>query len=357
VEVIDLTKVKPLGQWRGPSRPVLTALAAPLAWLYGGAVWMWRRLPARPERMDVPVVSVGSILVGGTAKTPVTMLIAEELTRSGRRVCIVSRGYRRKIKRSPLVASDGKSLLATVEEAGDEPYLMARRLPGVGVVVGRDRAEAIRHASGALAPHVVLLDDGFQARSVVKDVEVVTLDAAALTGRQAMLPVGRLREAWGSLKDRDVVVLLLAAGEAKPEAALQQRLPGRRVFCVRRKRIEVFDGTGKLRDRETVSRAGCVLVSGVASPAGFEAGCREAGIEAKVSLRYDDHHWYSAEDAARIRDALAAHGCARVVTTEKDWAKLPESIRDRALVARADVALEDPESFWAELGFRLGECL
>lgn len=356
MEVIDLRRLRPLEQSASTGRPAFVALLAPLAWLYGGVVWLWRRAPARSVRIGVPVVSIGSILAGGTGKTPLTMLIAKRLLDSGRQVCIISRGYRRKGKHSPQEVSDGKNLVADVEEVGDEPYLMARRLPGVCVVVGKDRAEAARHAIGAFGPDVFLLDDGFQARGVAKDVEVVTLDAAALRSRQTMLPIGRLREGWSSLKPQHIIVVLVGPGEAKPDARFLARLPGSQVFYASRGEPGLADSQGRPVGLERAREAGCLILSGVASPAGFEATCRLAGIDAKVSVRLDDHHWYSEADVARIIDTMASYGCTRIVTTEKDSVKLPGRLRDLSWTIRADVALDDPSAFWAELEHRLGEC-
>jgi tetraacyldisaccharide 4'-kinase len=356
MEVIDLRRLRPLEQSASVGRPALVALLAPLAGLYGGAVWLWRRAPARSERIGAPVVSIGSILAGGTGKTPLTMLIAKRLLDSGRQVCIISRGYRRRGKHSPQEVSDGKALLADVEEAGDEPYLMARRLPGVCVVVGKDRAEAARHALGAFGPDVFLLDDGFQARGVTKDVEIVTLDAAALRSRQTMLPIGRLREGWSSLKIQHIIVVLVGPGEAKPDARFLARLPGSQVFYASRGEPGLFDSQGEPVDIERAREAGCLILSGVASPAGFEVTCKLAGIDARVSVRLDDHHWYSEADVARVINTMASYGCTRIVTTEKDSVKLPVRLRDLSWTIRADVGLEDPSAFWAELERRLGEC-
>jgi tetraacyldisaccharide 4'-kinase len=283
------------------------------------------------------------------------MLLAKGLARSGHRVCILSRGYRRKIKRSPLVVSDGRSLVATVEEAGDEPYLLARRLPEVGVVVSSDRVGAARHAAGAFGPDIFLLDDGFQVRGVAKDVEIVTVDAGALESRQAPLPLGRLREGWGSIKPNHLAVVLLARRGSKPARKCVGRLRTDKVFYAAREDPTVVASDGSRVDSGAVGEVPVLVVSGIASPAGFEETCRQAGLDARVSVRADDHHWYDQDDVALLARLMAEYGCQRLVTTEKDAAKLPGRLLESAWVVRADVALEEPGAFWSELRKRLGE--
>ncbi|HVP56567.1 MAG TPA: tetraacyldisaccharide 4'-kinase, partial [bacterium] len=341
MDVIDLRKWRPLSEVVPSRQRAFLALLAPLGALYGAGVGLWRWLPARPVRLGVPVVSVGSIMVGGTGKTPISMLVARWLLDSGRRVCIISRGYRRKSGRSPLVVSDGRSLLVGIAESGDEPYLMAERLPGVMVVVGRDRVEAAQHALRVFKPEVFVLDDGFQARKLAKDAEIVTLDSEAIRSRQAMLPVGRMREGWSALRRGHLVVVLLGANDPVPDASWLTRFTSGKVCWASRGEARIFDAEGKPVQPEMAKKAACLLVSGVAAPAGFERTCLLAGIDARASVRFDDHHWYDDGDAARISDMMAACGCTRLVTTEKDSPKLPGSLKSLAWIVRADVALKD----------------
>lgn len=355
--MIDLRRLVTSDQARGPRRILLGAAAAPLAVVYEGAVRLWRAAPARQATVGRPVVSVGSVLVGGTGKTPIAMLVAGTLSAAGHRVCILSRGYRRKGTRSPLVASDGNTLAASVEEAGDEPYLLARRLPGVSVVVGADRASSARLALAEFDPGVFVLDDGFQVRHLRKDLEIVVVDRDAATSRQALLPLGRLREPWSAIRPGHLVVVTDNSADraATPDAAERLcRLATRDVFRAHREFPAVIDGEDKRIEPGAAGRERCLVLCGIASPAGFGETCRRAGLDVRVSIWVDDHHWYSQDEVALVERKMSEYGCTRLVTTEKDIAKLPASIQSAAWTIRADVTLDRPESFWTLFRERLG---
>lgn len=351
--VVDLRNLKPRDQMDRVPRTLLFPALAPLSILYGALVGLWRRLPGKAIDVGIPVVSIGSILVGGTGKTPLCMLAAQMLARSGRRVCVISRGYMRKGKQSPLKVSNGHSLLVSVAEAGDEPYLIARRLQGVSVVVGKDRVAAARAAISAFKPDVFILDDGFQARGIAKCLDVVTFDGASLRSRQALLPLGRLREPWDAIRPEHVAVVVLEPGEPKPSDRARGRLP-RTVFFAALEDPVLMDADGCAQSADSVKGLPVLVLSGIAQPARFERTCIRAGVQPLVSIRFGDHHWYDEGDAVRVSALMHRHGCKRLVTTEKDFGKLPQSLRDAALAVRADITIDNAQAFEAVLQGGIG---
>ena len=187
-----------LRAWReGHAGPLSVALT-PAAWAYQGGLLAreaaYRRGWLTRGRLPCPVVSVGNLTVGGAGKTPAVELVARWLAEDGRRVAVVSRGYGRRPGAPVELVSDGGAPRLPAEREGDDPILLARRLRGVAVVVGADRLAAGRWAVMNLRPDVVLLDDGFQQRRLLKDVEIVCLDALAPWGPGGLLPRGTLRE-------------------------------------------------------------------------------------------------------------------------------------------------------------------
>ena len=325
-------------------RKILFPAFYALSLIYGGIATAWRQLPTRPWRPGVPIISVGSIIAGGTGKTPLCILVARMLAGSGHKVCVISRGYMRKSRRSPLVVSDGRQILAGVGEAGDEPYLLAGRLRGVQVIVDANRARAVAAALSGERPDVFVLDDGFQTRSVVKDLELVCLDAQSVLERQFFLPLGRLRESRGSIKPGHVIVLKLEQDERKPDASSLGPLAAWPVFVARRQAPVLIDSEGG-RVEAGANAERCLILSGIARPEGFEESCVRAGLEAAASLRVDDHHWYSEKDATEILGLMERHACRKLVTTEKDFHRLPDALRARALVLIDSLAVEEPERF------------
>jgi tetraacyldisaccharide 4'-kinase len=228
--------------WRdGLPAPWDTVLAG-AALAYRGGLALRRAAYAlgvrRTRTLACRVVAVGNLTVGGTGKTPLVELIARTLSSRGRRVAIVSRGYGRAGAAAIRLVSDGAALLLTPQEAGDEPFLLARRLAheraGVPVVVGRDRFRAGAFALQRFGVDVLLLDDGFQQRRLRKDVEIVCLDARAPWGHRGLLPRGILREPPAALARADFLVLTHAGplddlDLPRTEATLRSRAPEARI--------------------------------------------------------------------------------------------------------------------------------
>ena len=144
---------------------------------------------------DVFVICIGNITVGGTGKTPAVQYFAKRLMQEGRKVAVVSRGYRGKRKTEPLIVSDGKNILVTSRESGDEPYSHALNLK-VPVIVGKNRYKACKLAKETFDVDTIILDDGFQHRKLHRDWDIVLIDATNPFGREALLPKGTLRESF-----------------------------------------------------------------------------------------------------------------------------------------------------------------
>jgi tetraacyldisaccharide 4'-kinase len=350
VRVIDRRTFSPVYEMTGLRKTLLAPIAYPLSAVYAAGIRAWRKWPARARDIGVPVLSVGSITVGGTGKTPLSMLIAGDLMQRGRRVAVVSRGYKRKRGASPLVVSDFGGVRAGVEEAGDEPYLMAVRLGGVAVVVDPDRVRGAEHARDSLAPDVILLDDGFQCRGLSKTVDIVTIGPDAVAPGAGYLPWGPLREGPGAIGREDIVVMV-ARSDAERKALAEG--------TARRRGLDDIRGTGRLHlasyvdpvivdgeGRQVGPAAGmgrAVVVSGIARPEGFEATCDGLGVDAAVRIRFDDHHWYSGADTDMIERVMEEAGCGWLATTEKDYWRLTDALRARARAVRITLRVESAD--------------
>ncbi len=272
----------------------------PLSTIYGAVVAtrnaIYKRGVIRPRRLDGPVISVGNLSVGGSGKTPFVILLGELLRARGITFDILSRGYRRKTRGARVVDPAGLP-----SEFGDEPLLMARRLPAP-VIVGEDRYAAGRLAEQRFGPQLHLLDDGFQHRQLARDFDIVlvTPDDA----RDRLLPAGRLREPLASLARADAVVL---AGGASPEAF---PLAGKAVWRVRRSILP-----------KNVS-AKPVAFCGIARPKQFFLQLHRAGIAPMAEAVFRDHHAYVEQDIRDLRRLAAENGADGFVTTEKDAVNL-----------------------------------
>jgi tetraacyldisaccharide 4'-kinase len=326
----------------GP-RVVLSALAGGYRGLLGAREWLYGHHVLRSRRLDCPVISIGNLTVGGTGKTPAVELAAQTLTRLGRRVAIVSRGYRRHSNGIQIVA-DTAALRLDPADAGDEPFLLARRLPGVAVVVGANRYEAARLAVERFGATAVVLDDGFQHRTLAKDVEIVMIRARNPWGNGQLLPHGPLREPLSALSRASLVV---AAGAERAEdldeihQAVGRHAPGVPVIAARYVPVECWEAS-QLRPESPARLAGRRLVAfaGLASPEGFSRTLETLGVDVARFEAFVDHHWYSHGDLAALDARAEALDAEGLVTTEKDWVRLRDVPRPRRPIHVVSVRLE-----------------
>jgi len=319
---------------------------------YGGLLrtrgWLYGRGMLRPRELPVPVVSLGNVTVGGTGKTPAVELAVRTLAEQGHRPAVVSRGYGRKTRGVHVVA-DAASIRVEPEEAGDEPFLLARRLPGVPVVVGADRWAAGRLAIDACGATAIVLDDGFQQRTLVTSLDVVMTRARRPWGNGRLLPAGPLREPLSALTRADLVVAvghgLVRADEVSP--AVRRWAPHAPLATATLEPIGCWDG----RRMEPVplarlAGARALPFAGIAAPAAFAATLRELDVTGELVV-YPDHHWYSAADVRELyRRAADADA---LVTTEKDWVRVRAHLRGGPPLYVVSVALRlvDGGADWA----------
>lgn len=326
--------------------PPLWSLAArPLAALYSGVsavrAALYRGGSRRVERLARPVVSVGNLTVGGTGKTPVTAWLARELSAAGRTPAILSRGYggEKPAGHTPdrvLLVSDGVKIHLGPRWAGDEPYWLAWKLPGVPVLCHPERARAGRWAEKNLAADVFLLDDGFQHLALHRDFNLLLLDGAAPFGNRRVLPAGPLRESPRALARADAVLLTRCreAGGGPVADDVRRRAGTIPVFTSEfvPARLLRADGTPAGGLAEFAGRR-VVAFAGIARPEQFFQMLETAGLEVADRLAFADHQAYGDGEAQRIAAACRAAGADMVVTTEKDLVKMQELALDCPLQA------------------------
>jgi tetraacyldisaccharide 4'-kinase len=301
------------------------------------------------QAAGLPVVSVGNILLGGSGKTPFVIYLAEMLHGRGFRPVVVSRGYRGSYQARHLVVSDGRSGVPLVEPelCGDEPFLIARRLPYVPVLVGRRRIEPVTAAGLLFRPDLVILDDGFQHLPLQRDADIVLLNGT----EDRMFPLGRLREPMSALKRADIAVLV-GEDATVPEPA-KQYLRDIPVFRCRQVPLSVETSEGSLPVDHYADRD-VSLVSGIASPERFRHTANKLGWRVNEHLVFPDHYCLTETE---IRDIHSRAGALPIVVTEKDWVKLPARVKESGRLAalRIGIVMDDEDAFWSRLVMRLPE--
>jgi tetraacyldisaccharide 4'-kinase len=322
----------------------------------------------------VLVISVGNLTVGGTGKTPVVERIARALQQGGRRVAILSRGYksvpkpflvrlldgivRRKSVFTPRVVSDGVSLLLDSRTAGDEPFMLANNLRGVVVLVDRDRVRSGIHAIEEFGCDVLLLDDGFQYVKMRHGLEITLIDRTAPFGNEYMLPRGTLREPPENLHRATHIFITKCDGSDNSALVRRIRLHNRTAEIIecshRPKHLKDFV-TGEVLPLDFLKGLKVGALSGIAVPESFEEALVGLGAELELTQSYADHHRYSLKEIERFVRRCARRNLDAVITTEKDAVRIPRIINPEVpiLYMRVEIEILSGQDIWDRLVERL----
>lgn len=298
----------------------LHLILLPLSWLFRALVALRRALYLgrilSSQRLTVPVIVVGNISVGGTGKTPLTLALAQQLIRHGRRPLIVSRGHGGSVQQSQQVSPDSNA-----QQVGDEPLLMAQRnlCP---VWIGKDRAAA---AQAALLANpecdMVLCDDGLQHYRLRRDMEIAVIDGVRGFGNGFMLPAGPLREPAARLQTVDAVVV---NGGEPATGQYAMRLSG-----------EVFHNLldpGKTASANDLRKLRCHAVAGIGHPQRYFRHLASLGLNT-AEHAFPDHHLYRPAD-------LSFTDCDALLLTEKDAVKCGAFADERYWVLRVEARID-----------------
>jgi tetraacyldisaccharide 4'-kinase len=291
-------------------------ITRPLSLLYAWALyvrhWLYDRKWLVQKHAPLPVVSIGNLVSGGVGKTQVALLLAEALED----VAILSRGYRGRAEkgREPVLATP----LLTAEACGDEPWLLASRLPHAQVIVHPDRYRSALFAE-KLGARVLLLDDGMQHRKLFRNVEIVVLCGSDPFGGGHFLPRGFLREDPARLKHADLVVFVGKPSERVEEkvAALTQAPCVEAYVCVKEVRSLIDEPIPSLDGRKIG------IFCGIGNPGRFTASMKDLGADV-VAVRYlPDHRTIGEKELQTFAALCKERGAEYLLCTEKDRVKLP----------------------------------
>ncbi|MDP3849927.1 MAG: tetraacyldisaccharide 4'-kinase [Luteolibacter sp.] len=338
-------------------------------------LWRYRSGWKPQHHLGSQVVAIGNITVGGTGKTPVVELLARSLRDHGRRVAILSRGYKSKkldrpqrwcdakgkpipAERMPKVVSTGEALLLDSKFAGDEPFMLARNLDGVSVVVDKNRVKSGRFAIQHLEADTLLLDDGMQYLDLAHGIDIVLVDSGSPFGTEALLPRGTLREPPKNLRRASYILLTKCNGH--PNDALIARI---RKYNKTADIIECAHGPIHLENVFTRERQPLDFlkdkwvgaISAIAVPEAFEGSLEKLGARVEIRRRFSDHYRFSRKEVDQFMQRCVERDMELIVTTEKDAVRFPRptSIDVPVYFLRIEVEILKGGEIWDDLIHRL----
>ena len=333
-----------MGRREGTAAAIFGAFLQVCSYLFSGIVqlrlWLYRNRILRDQPLGCLVVVVGNLTVGGTGKTPIVEMFAKALRERGRKVAILSRGYKSKAppfwqkwwfwlnhtdEAPPRVVSDGETVLLDSEFAGDEPFMLARNLPGVVVLVDKNRVKAGAYAIKRFGCDTLILDDGFQYLPLKGRLNLLLVDKTNPFGNGFMLPRGILREPIKHLQRASYVFLTKSRGHRDEELEAMIRR-----FNPRAEIIECAHKPQYLQNIASAERLPLTALagrrigafSGIAAPESFEAFLRETGAKLDYTRRFLDHYRFTPEDLAAVFAEARQAEVEFIITTEKDAVRI-----------------------------------
>ncbi len=308
----------------------------------GWRLWWYESRLGSVHALGCLVVSVGNLTVGGTGKTPVVELFARELTKRGRKVAVLSRGYKSQPapfpqelldkfrpldqRHPPRLVSDGRSILLDSDLAGDEPFMLASNLKDVLVLVDKDRVKSGLHAIRKYGCDTLLLDDGLQFLRLKERLDIVLVDCESPFANRHLLPRGLLREPPEQLRRAHIIFITKCDGRDLGELRAELRRYNNHAEFVEcaHKPIHLEElSSHEIKPLAELKELRVAAISGIARPESFEQGLRKLGAEVVYARRFADHHRFSEGEITKMLERSKARGARAVITTEKDTVRFP----------------------------------
>lgn len=328
---------------------------APLSYLYGLGVRLRLTAYQRKKRRSLPgfVVSIGNLTVGGTGKTPAACMLAQWALDEGYRVAVLSRGYGGWYRGKVLEVSDGNRVNAGPLEAGDEPYLMAKKLQGVPVIVSPKRYLAGQFAHKKFRTNFFILDDGFQHLALKRDLDLVLLDASNPFGNGYLLPRGPLREPVTELKRTDAFIITRSGPDGSIDELiddLKNRYPSKPIFRSDHLPEKIVIPSRRLvKNVDLINGRDIMGFAGIARPDVFMKTLTELGAELVFFKVFRDHHPYQSREIQELMTEKRRLKADYLLTTEKDWVRMENFVPaypDLAYLTIKFSLLDDREKFF-----------
>lgn len=299
----------------------------------------------KSKSIDCPVISIGNITTGGTGKTPIVQFISLNLVASGKKVAIISRGYKRESKGFKLV-TDGLNKPLNWKIIGDEPYLLAQNLKNIPIAVDSSKFRAGKILIDKFSPDVILLDDGFQHRKLNRDLDIVLINSKDKLTDYKLLPSGNLREKWNNISRADIIVLT-KSNIYKPDDDILTMIANDVPFY--KSTISIDNVTlypeNNIFNIDILKNKNVFIFSAIGDFMSFYRVINKSGANILGKKEYLDHYPITKEDLQEITREALTSGAEALVSTEKDYVKILNHKLDMPLfITKLSIEILEEES-------------
>jgi tetraacyldisaccharide 4'-kinase len=280
------------------------------------------------KKLNKPVISIGNISMGGTGKTPIIEMLITYFLKNKKKIAVISRGYKRK-SQGPVIVSDGKELLASSDNSGDEPFQIAKKFPNVVVGVDSDRVRIASLMDKKYSIDLFLLDDAFQHRKIYRDIDILTINARMLPYTDHLFPYGTRRDILNSMKRADVSLITKNFSNNYDEIANElNKYANTQTFNTRYDVVSINNYKREVFSNEMIKGRKVIIFCGIADPNYFKIQVESLGAMILKTFYYRDHYDFTIKDINNIFTYANINDVDIMLTTEKDFSRLFSKIDD-----------------------------
>ena len=302
---------------------MITPILILVSWIYGLIIKIRNKLYdlhyIKSHSFNKPIISIGNITAGGTGKTPLVIYIATLIINQGKKPGIISRGYGRKSK-GKIIVHDGKKMLVDVNMAGDEPFLIGKKLNNVPIIVSKNRYEGIKKLINNYFVDVIIMDDGFQHRSIKRDLNVLTISGKESLKNYKLLPWGKMRESLSNINRSNLIVYTKTNLTPKIHQTIKKIYS--KNYILSNYQLQLYNYNLNQYNQNIAEPV--FAFCGIADHNSFFESITQLGIIIKGKKHYRDHQNYSDRIIRNLLEKIKKLKLNTIITTEKDLVKLPK---------------------------------
>ena len=276
----------------------------------------------KTNQFNIPIISIGNIIMGGTSKTPMVSWLINQCENNGYKVCIITRGYKRNKKDMIIIngSLDNKPNY-TSKDIGDEPKLLLNQHPKIHMVVGNNKVQSIQYAIKNFNVDIIIMDDGFQSLYINRDIDIVMTNADTPNSYFHIFPRGYARESYNNINRADFVVI----NKSKLSAdTIMQKIINNKMHKLYANKNYKIKNPNNYLEFDEIKKEKLLAVCGIANPSSFFDSLKQKRLNIKKKLVYRDHHQYSIKDIKYIYTNMKENNIKTIITTSKDYNKICE---------------------------------